>query len=370
MPEERNRAAGKRTAARKKMSKELRSQLEKAIWYDRPEELRSLLAASDIDVNERQSRSGRSLLDGVASRGVPSCLPVLLEAGADVNSLDEHRRTALFQLLSYSDEVTPGGRREIFDGLVAAGLDLHAMDRHEQTALHWAAGGSPELLKLLLAHGLDPNACDEDVQTPLFEAARSNSVENVRLLLAAGAEVDARNWTRDRALHLAAHVDAVDCVALLLAAGADPNLTGKGGETPLFRAATYGRARSIELLIAAGADVNVKSKKGLTPLEEALENGREDACLALLASGKIDQGALDAALVSALRKGMDRMVTALADAGADTAQRVNGKPLSSMARTDAARRALRAVRTARVVESAMTGEVSRIESPSSDPGVL
>lgn len=351
-------------------SKELRSEIEKAIWYEKPDVLRELLAQG-IDPNHRPGRDGRSLLDKAATRGSSVCLPVLLEAGVDVNALDDHRRSALFHALTQDQEPPSETRIALFDGLVAAGIDLRIVDKHGQTALHWVAGSSNlRLLNLLLEGGLDANACDDDDRTPLFDAVRSNYPGNVRLLLDAGAHVEVKDWQRDRPLHIAAHVGAAECIPLLLSAGADPNAPGKMGESPIYRAAMNGRVRAIELLLAAGADVNAKTKGGLTAMDVALENGHEDAGLLLLASGRIDQAALDAALVPALRKGMARMVTVLAEAGADMAQRVNGKPLSSVARTDEVRRALRSLRTARAVESAMGGDGSPAASLSSDPAAL
>lgn len=367
MSEESKNARARR--ALKKPSEQLASELHKAVWYGRPEDLRSMLLAESVDPDYRPSRGGSTLLAKAAMRASASCLPVLLEAGANVHALDDHGRNVLFHLLSSQDSDAQD-RRVVFDGLMAAGVNLHVVDRHGQTAMHWAAGGSPELVAVLLSQGLDPDACDHDETTPLFEAVRSNASENVRILLAAGAAVDAQDWERIRPLHLAANVDAVECMELLLAAGADPNLPGRGGETPLMRAAKYDRARGIELLIAAGADVAAKNKQGITALDIAFEERKEDACLVILAGGKFDQVTLDAMLVSATRKGMARMVTKLCEAGADTAQRVNGKPLSSLARADDVRRALRAEKTARAVSAAMQSDAAPAEMVSRGPTVL
>ena len=86
----------------------------------------------------------------------------LLEHGADVNAVDCHGATALFDA-TYLDKV------EIAELLIKHGADVHHVDSDGDHALNHACRfHAIEGAKLLLRHGADVNSLDSEGQSPLL----------------------------------------------------------------------------------------------------------------------------------------------------------------------------------------------------------
>lgn len=250
----------------------------------------------------------------------PSVIPVLVEAGADVDARDDRDFAPLHAaartnenaeviraLLSvgaepdawatgfsvdYGWEATPlleaaqsNGNPEVIAALIGGGADASALGWQGETVLHRAArGGSAEVVSFLLGAGADVHAVQGGGSTPLHEAARSNPDPAVtQLLLGAGADVHivgsgiqaSTGWGPSTPLHLAASSNPEATVlTVLLAAGADPNArTEPDGWTPLHMAAAQtGNPSVIRILVAAGADIGARTDTGTTPLHFAARN--------------------------------------------------------------------------------------------------
>uniref|UniRef100_A0A3B5LY47 Cyclin-dependent kinase inhibitor 2C (p18, inhibits CDK4) n=1 Tax=Xiphophorus couchianus TaxID=32473 RepID=A0A3B5LY47_9TELE len=102
----------------------------------------------------------------------------LLKAGADVNGLNEFRRTPL--------QVAMLGNTELVRALLAAGADPNARDHIlNLTVTHDAAReGFAETVRELVNHGADVNLADAIGNLPLHLAAREGHLEVVRTLQA------------------------------------------------------------------------------------------------------------------------------------------------------------------------------------------
>ena len=255
----------------------------------------------------------------------PAVIPLLVEAGADVNARDDRGfspppRGRATQRERGGGPCAPGGRsgagclgdglqRRLWLGghpaargrrverqpggdrrtLLDAGADASVRGWGGETLLHRAArGGSPDVVSLLLRAGADVNAVDGGGSTPLHEAARRNpDPAVVELLLDAGADVHvvgsgrqlSGGWGPSTPLHLAAGSNPEPAVvAALLAAGADPNASDEAtnGWTPLHLAASQNRNRSvIRVLVAAGADIGARTRTGSTALHLAARENPE-----------------------------------------------------------------------------------------------
>lgn len=198
--------------------------------------LRRLLQAG-ADLN-RRNKLGWTRLRSAAFGREPDTVALLLKLGADP---DLDRGKLLSAASWYGREGHSEATEQTIDLLVAAGEDVHTTDDHGYTALHcavlgyahtpsdehwWNAssdGSDETATRTLLKHGADPNAAGDNGMTPLLLAVQSD-------------------------------YGAGPCIEALLAAGAELEKAGPAGITPLMRAAYRGRAEIVRLLLTHGAN--------------------------------------------------------------------------------------------------------------------
>jgi hypothetical protein len=135
------------------------------------------------------------LLTVAARYGRAGMVPLIIEAGADVNAQDARGRTPLMAAVQSRDLAT-------LRALIESGADVNARDKMQSTALLRSAGafGQLELVRLLLAEGADVNVQDNNGMTPLMWAARWGDAVRVQALLDAGADVAIVDKTGQTAL--------------------------------------------------------------------------------------------------------------------------------------------------------------------------
>lgn len=157
-----------------------------------------------------------------------------------------------------------------FHLLLDAGADVNAVNNSGLTPLHLCVNRSPALglVELLLNSGADPMARDKDGNTPLHLVQfTSKSSSAIQLLLRHGADVTARRADGSTPLHTAA--DGIVFFDLApIEAIFDWNVPDINGNTPLHRALnnSCGKQKAAEVLLKAGADPNRKNHAGETPL--------------------------------------------------------------------------------------------------------
>ncbi|HEY8506631.1 MAG TPA: ankyrin repeat domain-containing protein [Gemmataceae bacterium] len=184
-----------------------------------------------------------------------------------------------------------GGHLEIVKLLLEAGADVND-GRDYSTALYAAArGGHAEVVKLLLERGASLGPLPRDSDTPIRAAARGGHTEVVRLLLGAGADVNSqhfdRRWTPqgNTPLHEAARFGHEAVAELLLDRGARIDEPNADGMTPLHLAAEKMHWEMIELLLRRGAQPNAFARDGRSPLHVAAMHGDRFAAAILLRHG-------------------------------------------------------------------------------------
>jgi ankyrin repeat protein len=181
--------------------------------------------------------SGRTPLHAAAAEGHLNLAHVLLDAGADVNSL------------------APGG---------VSVLSL-AMGNHLDAEL------KSEMLAVLERRG-----ASYDIPTAII----SGDNASLEAMLAAHLGAVAIGGAYSAALHLAVQYGRVDAAGLLLSHGADPNTVwhGLAGATPLHVAAFHGDVEMLRLLLSRGARVDaLDAAFGATALEWAESSGKQEA---------------------------------------------------------------------------------------------
>ena len=130
-----------------------------------------------LQVGQKQEMLSQSeLLHRSAMRGDSAAIEMLLKLGADVNSADQHGKTALHDACLKGHVVTA---RLLLD----RGAKIGARDEDGATPLHDAAlGGDPKVIYLLLARKADVDARDSKGLTPLNYALKMERSEAAQVL--------------------------------------------------------------------------------------------------------------------------------------------------------------------------------------------
>jgi hypothetical protein len=112
------------------------------------------------------------------------CGRLLLDAGAEVDSLDAWKRTPLRIIVGYG-----GANQDVLRLLLERGADVNCLDTYRQSPLLKSIQGALETTQLLLSRGADTEAMDIYGNTPILEAIYRDKPEKVRLLLEHGAKI-------------------------------------------------------------------------------------------------------------------------------------------------------------------------------------
>ncbi len=245
-----------------------------------------------------------------------ACLPVLIEAGADLNATTPDGISAIVIALI-------NGHFDVAGALVEAGTDPNLADYTGRTALYAAIDfntmvksnrPAPKVLenrltgldvaRLLLEHGADVNAALKRLPpyrakldrgndtmlgggtTPLLRAAKAGDVPAMKLLLEHGADpmlaptrsgitplmaaAGLGTAEQDTTGRLKTQAQAIEAIQLLLDLGLDINGQANDGQTAVHGAAMQGFDDVIRFLAAKGARLDTPDKDGFTPLDVAL----------------------------------------------------------------------------------------------------
>ncbi|KAH6664858.1 ankyrin repeat-containing domain protein [Halenospora varia] len=186
--------------------------------------------------------------------------------------------------------------RKCFMLLLEAGCDVNAVDDLQRTALHLSLGSDGRrcqrtcLSHLLLENGADPMARDDLGNTPLhLIQLELDTAPLAKSLLEHGADIQVRRLSDGRTpLHtMLFNINRAD-ISPLLPFVSDWNVTDNEGNTPLHIVTTQSRpgAEAVQQLLRAGADPRIQNQRGETPLHMAriITNDSEERALAMLIS--------------------------------------------------------------------------------------
>ncbi|KAK1142054.1 hypothetical protein N8T08_008260 [Aspergillus melleus] len=229
------------------------------------------------DVKARDFQ-GKSVLHYAAtSVEQVSILKMLIDAGADINSLDHDAATSDFNT------------RQLMDH----GADIQAKTIRGQTALHYAAeAGQPNSVGLLLEAYVAQSLTVDDIsvggRTALHEAAKSGRYESVKLLLDAGSRVDIRDRHGRTPFHAVAEFDQLSIPRKRRRAYESTEAhAGKRPDDKIEKLESVGLVISseedspsarevVQVLLAAGADPAQRDNDKRTASETALLLGSFD----------------------------------------------------------------------------------------------
>ena len=201
-----------------------------------------------------------------------NCARALVDRGASVNQ-KEGIPPLILASISHSDCLNA----DFIDFILAAGTDIN---------INWEfrKGGYPQsetVLSETLRRGEDNVVLWSSIvkrigiverniyMSPLYSAIEYERFANAKLLIKKGADVNHRLPTSESLLQFAAYDSKKKYLDLLLKSGADVNATDLCGLTPLMNGAGRPETEIIETLLKAGSDVNAQSKLR-APLKNAL----------------------------------------------------------------------------------------------------
>jgi uncharacterized protein len=190
---------------------------------------------------------------------------LLAEAGADLNWQNSARETALIMAVKKDLD-------QVAELLIAAGADVNVVGSEERTAYSYVAELGNKRIKSLLIAARAKTGVEVDWfvrefgENAIMIAASWGRADIVETLLARGVNVNSRNQAGATALILTRNESTLD---VLLAAGADVNLKDNLGFTALTWPVISGQTEHVKKLIKAGADVNAVTAKGQTLLSLA-----------------------------------------------------------------------------------------------------
>ena len=129
------------------------------------------------------------------------------------------------------------------------------------------------LTKKLISQGMDLNQRAENGMNPLLQAALQGNADIVKALLEAGADIKIVDFAmKSTPGHKAGYMGHPDVMKLLIKYGLDINAQGPyNGYTALHDAIWHHHSETVKVLVDSGTNLNLKTNNGKTPLELAKE---------------------------------------------------------------------------------------------------
>jgi len=254
--------------------------------------VKGLLDLGKIDVNQKDM-TGRSLLQNVVVWGNHQMAKVLLQYGADVNSVDNYGRIVLYDALAYGDQ-------HFLRYLLSLDkLNINHIDDEGNTLMQYPeVTKNDAIAKDILIAGIDPTITKEDEESFLYKTMLRDDKDSESVFEVAldhGANVNARTLSGNTILMELIYIAStlsknekskrnlyLSRAKKMVAHHGDLNALDPNGETGLFHAIRIVDIELINFLLTYGIDANIQDTHGKAVLEYAIYYGIEKIDLILL----------------------------------------------------------------------------------------
>ena len=188
--------------------------------------------------------------------------------------------------------------RELLTLLIDGGADVNSVDEDGWTALMGAVKNL-EVCRMLVNAGANVNHLDSDRRSPLMCAVMEDQKATAELLLQNGADINHQDAQGNTCLHIACRENMTEITTLLLNRNANFELSDIHNLAPLHICAVRGFSTMAMLFLNRGANIEVANCLQLTPLHVAVARG-ERTLLQLLIGQKANVNTVDDLSQSAL----------------------------------------------------------------------
>ncbi|XP_037115344.1 histone-lysine N-methyltransferase EHMT1a isoform X1 [Syngnathus acus] len=208
------------------------------------------------------NQNKRTPLHAAATEGHEEICHMLIQAGANLEMLDEAQRTPLMAACE-------NNHLETVKYLIRAGASINHKDVMGFTCLHLASKlGHYGIVQHLLTRSSKCINCQDDGGwTPITWAIEHKHKKVFYLLLENGADVNIRDKEQNVCLHWAALSGCARLTQALLDAHCDQNAANAHGDLPIHVAARENHLECVMLFLSNGVVLNHKNKEGQTALE-------------------------------------------------------------------------------------------------------
>ena len=249
-------------------------------------EMISLLLEFGADINSVNSE-GYSPLIFAAKEGRLECVRTLVEKGAKVNQVDKAQCCSLVHAVKNTGHFPVVEFLVSCDWIADEGQDLELAEAAQQAVVVAAYEGHVDILEFLLDMS-EVNIDSADTlmaETPLCAAAAAGKKDCCEILLRRGASSIATNLKQLSPLQIAATEGHYAICDILIREGANIEQEDTLGRSALIDAAIAGHHGVLELLVAKEAKVRKTDNENLTALLWACAKGKIESAKFLLSHG-------------------------------------------------------------------------------------
>jgi lysophospholipase len=235
---------------------------------------KSLAGELSIPDNSRFSYKDKTFVKSIAAA-------LRAYRGIDEGEIREVEK-ALYPVLMCT--AAKNGEVAEIESMLANGADKNSIDYDKRTALHVACcEGKIQVVKFLVEKGAYVNPVDRWGRTPMADAASSGHDEIVEYLKERGGLME---FDKKAAILRAAVMGNLDDFKRLYADSFIDQVFDDKDRTLLHIAATEGHVMITEFLLANGANTSVVDKIGDSPLHNALDHGHFEVASLLSRASK------------------------------------------------------------------------------------